>query len=517
MVSEDDGFAPANGFDPNPVRDAFVSGIGDGGGPGKSSNPPQYSLRRDLLEGKPVLVIDIAENEAGSKPCYMTERGIARGSYKRVDDADIRLSAAELYEMQSVLIVHDDDASVVSEARATVFDQAIVDQIISAARKRDSRAVRDVSDYDLLLERLNFTNRDGGVRLCGLLVAGDYPQQYCPKLLVDVISYPQNVKGAAGRIRFLDRKLCEGPIATVIDDAIAAIERNLRTYSVVEGAGRKDVQEIPRVFLREAVANAVVHREYSPMFNGQAVSVEIYPDRVEITSPGGLWGGKTLETLDDGISRCRNARLMNLMGLLLLPHDQGAPAEGAGTGIGLMKREMAVRALPAPRFEAGIDYFRVILGRHGTQTAEFIRWLEERNCSDIPQHEKAILLAVWQEGELTVKQLRGMMGLDSDEIRGLASDLVSRGQLASPRKDLFTLLRTDALVVDGVSSNPETAIIDYLSLHGTASVRELSAAIGRTVTSTRYYINKLIGCGKVTPTASPTSVKRKYVLTADGR
>ena len=182
-----------------------------------------------------------------------------------------------------------------------------------------------------------------------------------------------------------------------------------------------------------------------------------------------------------------------------------------------MKREMAVRALPAPRFEAGIDYFRVILGRHGTQTAEFIRWLEERNCSDIPQHEKAILLAVWQEGELTVKQLRGMMGLDSDEIRGLASDLVSRGQLASPRKDLFTLLRTDALVVDGVSSNPETAIIDYLSLHGTASVRELSAAIGRTVTSIRYYINKLICCGKVTPTASPTSVKRKYVLTADGR
>lgn len=50
-------------------------------------------------------------------------------------------------------------------------------------------------------------------------------------------------------------------------------------------------RSIPSV-LREALVNAIVHREYSPMFAGEAVSVDIYPNRIEVTNPGGLWGGK---------------------------------------------------------------------------------------------------------------------------------------------------------------------------------------------------------------------------------
>lgn len=70
-----------------------------------------------------------------------------------------------------------------------------------------------------------------------------------------------------------------------MSDAIAAIERNLKTYSIVDGAGRHDEQEIPRDVLREAIANALVHREYNSAFVGQAVSAEIYPDRVVIKAP----------------------------------------------------------------------------------------------------------------------------------------------------------------------------------------------------------------------------------------
>ena len=58
--------------------------------------------------------------------------------------------------------------------------------------------------------------------------------------------------------------------------------------SVIEGAGRKDELEIPEEVLREAIANAVIHREYGPRHVGQSVTVDIYPDRVEITNPGAL-------------------------------------------------------------------------------------------------------------------------------------------------------------------------------------------------------------------------------------
>ncbi|MBK9102948.1 MAG: hypothetical protein IPM90_16120 [Austwickia sp.] len=68
-----------------------------------------------------------------------------------------------------------------------------------------------------------------------------------------------------------------------------------------------------REVLREAIANAVVHREYHELFRGEPVTVDVYPDRVVVANPGGLWGGKTEENLDDGTSRCRNQTLMQLL------------------------------------------------------------------------------------------------------------------------------------------------------------------------------------------------------------
>ena len=73
--------------------------------------------------------------------------------------------------------------------------------------------------------------------------------------------------------------ICEGELGEVIEDAVAATAKNLRRISVIEGAGRKDELEIPEEVLREAIANAVIHREYGPRHVGQSVTIDIYPDR----------------------------------------------------------------------------------------------------------------------------------------------------------------------------------------------------------------------------------------------
>lgn len=531
-LSEVDGFVPAKVFDLQANLDAFVMGVGDGGIDNcKLENPPRYTLERHEFEGKSLLVIDIAENEIGSKPCFIRKLGMVSGSYKRVDDKDLRLSPTELYEMQNILKPSIDDREVVPGATPDDLNDDVVDQIIAMARMLNSKAVRGTSDRASIMRRLNITDGGDGVLMAGLLVAGDYPQMFFPKLVVDVATYPDTAKSAPGKPRFIDRRICEGSLSEVMADAMAAIERNLRTYSIVDGAGRHDEQEIPRDVLREAVANALVHREYNAAFTGQAVSVEIYPDRVVIKSPGGLWGGKTIDNLADGDSICRNATLMKLMRFVSLPGEVGSPAEGNGTGIELMLREMASKSLPAPEFEAGIDSFSVTLGRHGTEIAEFQSWLAHIGCADLPQIERATLLAVKRSGPKTVRELHEQLSCDSDDVRAALVNLVQRGLLRLDKNGSYTLskggLRSHLSgvnhagvaavenIVNNSDGSPRQILIELLGRHDSLSAREMSAMTGRQISNIRYHLNRLIADGVVEPTAEATSVHRRYVLIRD--
>lgn len=531
-LSEVDGFVPAKVFDLQANLDAFVMGVGDGGIDNcKLENPPRYTLERHEFEGKSLLVIDIAENEIGSKPCFIRKLGMVSGSYKRVDDKDLRLSPTELYEMQNILKPSIDDREVVPGATPDDLNDDVVDQIIAMARMLNSKAVRGTSDRASIMRRLNITDGGDGVLMAGLLVAGDYPQMFFPKLVVDVATYPDTAKSAPGKPRFIDRRICEGSLSEVMADAMAAIERNLRTYSIVDGVGRHDEQEIPRDVLREAVANALVHREYNAAFTGQAVSVEIYPDRVVIKSPGGLWGGKTIDNLADGDSICRNATLMKLMRFVSLPGEVGSPAEGNGTGIELMLREMASKSLPAPEFEAGIDSFSVTLGRHGTEIAEFQSWLAHIGCAELPQIERATLLTVKRSGPKTVRELHEQLSCDSDDVRAALVNLVQRGLLCLDKDGSYALFKGDlrshlpgvnhagVAVADNIVNNsdgsPRQVLIELLGRHDSLSAREMSAMTGRQISNIRYHLNRLIADGVVEPTAEATSVHRRYVLIRD--
>lgn len=80
-----------------------------------------------------------------------------------------------------------------------------------------------------------------------------------------------------------------------------------------------DEPETPEIAIREAVVNAVMHRVYNPQVQGRQVQVDIYPDREEINNPGGLWGDRTLENLDENRSTTRNPALANLLSHLPSP------------------------------------------------------------------------------------------------------------------------------------------------------------------------------------------------------
>jgi ATP-dependent DNA helicase RecG len=143
------------------------------------------------------------------------------------------------------------------------------------------------------------------------------------------------------KVHVLDRKDFDGGIVADIQDAMRFIERNTRTAWRIEGLRREDVPEYPMKALREAITNAVMHRDW--FMEGANVFVEIYTDRIEISSPGGLPKGMKLSDLGHKSIR-RNALIADLLHRIEF-------IEKAGTGIKRIRDEARAQGCPEPRFE----------------------------------------------------------------------------------------------------------------------------------------------------------------------
>ncbi len=516
-LAEQEGFTPTPQFNLDRVRDQFVAGIGDGGSASVVAHPPRYELSRGMVDGSQVLLIEIQELNIQEKPCYIVARGVQGGSYKRVDDKDIRLSPSELYEMQSVLVPSDADGSLVPEATISDLDGDLVAAVIEGRRRQSPRVLKGAETREQQLDRLNIANREGSVRLAGLLATGLYPQQYYPKLVIDVAVHPGTRKSEPGGPRFLDRQICDGPLSACIEDALAAIGRNIRTISYVVGAGRRDEWEVPEEALREALANAVIHREYAPMFLGQSVSVDIYSDRIEVTNPGGLWGGKTLDTLEDGESRCRNAKLMALMGAVPLEHASGYVAESQGSGISAMVQEMESRSLGRPRFVAKYDSFKVIFARHGAELERNRAWIAQHAGRMLSQREETMLaLLRGQKAPMAIPEIRSVLGWDSDDIRDECAKLQAQGLLRGDTVGGYAVSEDAPHEArrKGAADELRRSILAYMNAGETYSAQELAEALDTPVSKVRYALPKLIEERAVHATAGTHSRNRRYALGA---
>lgn len=140
----------------------------------------------------------------------------------------------------------------------------------------------------------------------------------------------------------LDRKDFAGGVVSDIEEALRFIERNTRIAYRIEGLRRQEVPEYPMRALREAITNAVMHRDYYEV--GANVFVEIYADRIEISNPGGLPKGLTYAELGTRSVR-RNPLIADLLHRI-------AFIEKAGTGIRRMREEASRNKCPEPQFAA---------------------------------------------------------------------------------------------------------------------------------------------------------------------
>ena len=152
---------------------------------------------------------------------------------------------------------------------------------------------------------------------------------------------------------FIDKKEYTGSIYEQVEAAYQFVLRHINRSSKIESLIRIDKYELPTSAIREIIINAQVHRNY---IDNSCVQIAIYDDRLEVTSPGTLYGGLTLEEILNGRSKIRNkviAEIFNKMDLI----------EQWGTGIQRIINRAKEYDLPKPEFKEIGNTFRVNLYR----------------------------------------------------------------------------------------------------------------------------------------------------------
>lgn len=407
-ISEQDGFVPAEGFDAKSAMDSLSNVCHE-----KVEPPVRAAVDVEEFEGSPVVVAKIPETEPCRKPCYVKARTIYDGSFIRTGDGDRRLSRYEVDRLLEGGVQPTFDAQVVSGATVEELDGELLAGFLRRERANSPRIFGRLSDEDALMS-MNVVARDqaGVVRptLAGLMAFAVHPQRHFPRANVTFAVFGGTAKtGIAGGPRFLDSRTIDGPIPVMISEVLASLRRNMKVTSYIEGALRRDIPEYPEDVVREAVANALMHRDYSPEGVGAQVQVNMYADRLEVLNPGGLYGPVTVDTMGEyGVSASRNARLSRI--LESTPYAQGYAeggfvVENKGSGYIQMQESLAAAGLPAAEPRDGLSAFSLTIYKRSEE-------VEAIALEDDPWDERGL----GERDRLIMATLRVGTGLSSAKI-----------------------------------------------------------------------------------------------------
>ena len=265
--------------------------------------------------------------------------------------------------------------------------------------------------------------------LAGVLCLSTYPQQYFPQLNVTFVALPGREMGetSSSGARFLDSQSCDGPIPEMVAQAVAAVIRNMTRAAHVVGTGRQDRYEYPVEVVRELIVNALMHRDYSPAARGSQVQVELYPDRLFVRSPGGIFGGVDVAQFGaSGVTSSRNATLARLLSDLVVPTSQDVICENRGSGIPTIMTALRDGGMAPPTFDATLTRVQVTVPRHALLDAETLTWLTSLNQPDLSDGQRMALAMLRPRTEVSNETLRGW-GLDRTDATAALADLVRRG------------------------------------------------------------------------------------------
>lgn len=291
-LSEKNGFTPVEGFDARAMQEALSQACE------KMTPVVRPVIVTCPFEGANLVFARIDEMLPRDKPCFTTALGPHGGSFIRTGDGDRRMTSYEVDRLIEEHLQPTYDLDIVPGATTDDLDPQLVSGLLARVREQHPRVFADRDGIDVLLDLQVLRHDDsdesevGGIlrpTLAGLLALGRYPQKFYPRLGISIAVFPGTSRDDVfrGDERLVASKSVVGSIPVMIDDAVDSLMRWI-------GAKKPDY---PPLVLREAIANALTHRDYSPDARGTQVHISVFTDRIEITNPGGLYGMVTHDVL----------------------------------------------------------------------------------------------------------------------------------------------------------------------------------------------------------------------------
>ncbi|MFL6072241.1 MAG: ATP-binding protein [Mycobacteriales bacterium] len=520
-VDEKSGFA-ATGVEAPAATEATVAGIC-----AEMEPPVRASITTVFVREAAVVVVEIPPIPRDQRPCHRKAEGPHSGSRLRVADGNRKLTNYEVSLLLANRREPQDDRRPVPGASVADLDGDIVRGLLRRLRDRQPRLFAGVADDEALFRVNALAESDGHLvpTVAGLLALGTYPQQFMPQMNVTVVVYPNREPGlpGPGGERFLDNQAIDGPIPIAVEEALRVLKRNMRRRSVVTGLYRRDEWEYPEEALREVLVNALAHRDLSPSAQGTQVQVEMFPDRLIVRNPGGLYGPIGIESLGvQGTTSARNKALLRLLEDTPLENDRTV-CENRGSGIFVMRTAFRTAGMEPPQFRDNIATFEVIFPNHTLLDQATLDWLAE--ATDVPLSSGQVMaLALMRRGEvLTNARYRASTGVaDSLQARRELRELVETGLVTQEGRRGTTVYRLADLAVSqqelpigpadvrlATGEDEEGRILAALAI-GPLSRREVTARTGLSPGAALYRLRVLRAKGLVALEGEPRSKNARW-------
>lgn len=317
--------------------------------------PPVRAEFTSLKWGNDYIVCaEIPPIEFTERPCYYKKQGKVKGSYVRVGDADLPMTDLEVYSYdQYRKHVHDDERPI-ERADFTYLKKDEINAYVM--QKKINRPRFSQLSENQVFELLSLT-KDSIPTLAAVMSFGIYPQGFLPQLGITAIVVPGKEVGdlSVTGSRFLNNKRIEGTLDEMLDGAISFCMYNMKIETKIDDrtGEREDRTEYPIDAIREAILNALIHRDYSIYTEGTPIQMYFFEDRFEIHSPGELYGNLTVDDLGVMKPDLRNPTLATMSEYLL-------KTENRYSGIPTIRNKMKEAGLPEPVFQNRRNEFVVI-------------------------------------------------------------------------------------------------------------------------------------------------------------
>ena len=385
---------------------------------------PEMSVER--IDGKTIVVVFVPEADVTQKPVYLKATGLPRGAFRRIGSTDQRCTDEDLWVLRGASQPQiGPDMAIVPDARMEDFDPQAIAEYRRLRAQANPQAEELGYENPDMLEALSAVRRvDGGLKptLAGIVLFGKplALRRLFPALRIDYIRVigTQWVDDPEQRFQSVDIRKALMLALPVAEASI--VDEMPKGFRLPEGELQSRQEPIlSRKVIREALANAVMHRSYQ---DHGAIQIIRYSNRIEILNPG--YSLKDMASLGTPGSRLRNPAIAAVL------HELNW-AETKGSGIRTMRRMAGDAGLPLPEFvsDRQKNEFKVTLFLHHLLTEDDYAWLKALAGDTLSGDEAKALIYARETGAIDNTACRDFSGLDTLQASSLLRRLRDRGLL----------------------------------------------------------------------------------------